>query len=157
MDLTALSCRGFGRPAETFSPPCVVTGNGDRYMFPLTLSNIALTIGHGPPARRGRRATASALTVGAAAIALLAFAHVSAATAEDASRMAQVQHACTVVMGLDPRGRGYATCIMSLNRSLSLWDQARLVKSDRNACSRKGLRPGTPAFAVCVVQADQSQ
>ena len=126
-------------------------------MFPLTLPNIAQTIGHGTPARRGRRATASALTVGIAAIALYAFAHTSAATAEDASRMAQVQHACTVVMGLDPRARGYDTCLMSLNRSLSLWDRTRLVKSDRNACSRKGLQPGTPAFAVCVVQTDQSQ
>jgi hypothetical protein len=126
-------------------------------MYPLTLPNIAQTIGHGTPARRGHRATASALTVGAAAIALLAFAYTSAARAEDASRMAQVQHACTVVMGLDPRGRGYDTCIMSLNRSLSLWDQARLVKRDRTACARKGLQPGTPAFAVCVVQADQSQ
>jgi len=103
-----------------------------------------------------REVKASAI-VGAAAVAILAFAHTSTATAEDASRMAQAQHACTVVMGLDPRGRGYDTCIMSLNRSLSLWDQARLVKSDRNACSRKGLQPGTPAFAVCVVQTDQSQ
>jgi hypothetical protein len=126
-------------------------------MFSFTLFNIAQTIGHGTPARRGRRVTASALTVGATAIALLAFAHTSPAAAEDAPRMAQVQHACTVLMGLDPRGRGYETCIMSLNRSLSLWDQVRLVKRDRNACSRKGLQPGTSAFAVCVVGADQSQ
>jgi hypothetical protein len=126
-------------------------------MFPVTLSNIAQTLGHGSPARAGRRATASVLTVGAAAIALLVFAHTSAAAAENSPRMAQVQHACTVVMGLHPSERGYDTCIISLNRSLSLWDQARLVKRDQNACSRKGLQPGTPAFAVCVVQADQSQ
>jgi hypothetical protein len=126
-------------------------------MFPLTLSNIAQTLGHRTPARRGRRATASALTVGAAAIALLAFAHTSGSAAENSPRIAQVQHACTVAMGLDPSERGYDACIMSLNRSLSLWDQARLVKSDRNECSRKGLQPGTPAFAVCVVHADQPQ
>ena len=107
--------------------------------------------------RLSRQVKASAIIVGAAAVALLPLAHSSAAAVKDASRMAQVQHACTVVMGLDPRERGYDTCIMSLNRSLSLWDQARLVKSDRNACSRKALQPGTPAFAVCVVQADQSQ
>jgi hypothetical protein len=107
--------------------------------------------------RLSRQVKASAINVGAAAVALFAFTHTSADAAENSTRMAQVQHACTVVMGLEPSGRGYDTCVMSLDRSLSLWDQARMVKSDRTACARKGLQPGTPAFAVCVVQADQSQ
>jgi hypothetical protein len=71
-------------------------------MFPLTPSNTAQTLGLGPSARPGRRATASAVIVGAAAIALLAFAHISANSAENSSRMAQEHHACAVVLGLDP-------------------------------------------------------
>ena len=72
-------------------------------MFPLTPSNTAQTLGLGRSARLGRRATASAVIVGAAAIALLAFARTSANAAENSSRMAQEHHACAVVLGLDPR------------------------------------------------------
>ena len=61
-------------------------------MFPLTSSNIAQTLGLGPSARLGRRATASAVIVGAAAIALLAFAHTSANAAENSSPMAREHH-----------------------------------------------------------------
>jgi hypothetical protein len=103
-------------------------------MFPLTSSNIAQTLGHGPSAGLGRRATASAVIVGAAAIALLAFAHTSANAAENSTRAAQEQHACAVLMGLDPSGR-------SLDRSWAEWDQARLVQTGRSACSQKGSSP----------------
>ena len=116
-----------------------------------------LPLNHSIPDTRDRASVGRLMIGGAAAVALLAFADTSAAAAENSPRMAQVQHACTVVMGLEPSGRGYDTCIMSLNRSLSLWHQARLVKRDRTACAQKGFHPGTPAFAVCVVQADQSQ
>jgi hypothetical protein len=125
-------------------------------MIPLTPSNTAHTLGLGPSARPGRRVTASAVIVGAAAIALLAFAHTSANAAESSPRMAQEHHACAVVLGLDPAGVGYDTCIRTLDRSLSEWDQARLVQNARSACAQKGLQPGTPAFAVCVVNAEQS-
>jgi hypothetical protein len=91
-------------------------------MLPLIPSNVPQTLGHGPSTRRGRRATASAVIVGAAAIALLAFAHTSANAAENSSRMAQEHHACAVVLGLDPSGRRYDSCIRSLERSLSEWD-----------------------------------
>jgi len=59
---------------------------GDHHMFPITLANI--TQEHRKSGHRGRRATASVITSGAAAIALLAsttFAH----AAENSSRMAQ--------------------------------------------------------------------
>ena len=125
-------------------------------MFPLTSSNTAQTLGLGPSARPGRRATASAVIVGAAAIALLAFAHTSANAAENSSRMAQEHHGCAVVLGLDPSGRSYDSCIWSLDRSLSEWDQTRLVQTGRSACAQKGLQPGTPAFAMCVINAEQS-
>jgi hypothetical protein len=124
-------------------------------MFPLTPSNTAQTLGLGPSARPGRRATASAVIVGAAAIALLAFTHTSVSAAENSSRMAQEHHACAVVLRLDPSGRQYDTCIRSLERSLSEWDRAALVSTNRSTCTKKGLQPGTPAFALCVVNAGQ--
>jgi hypothetical protein len=125
-------------------------------MFLLTPSNTAQTPRLGPSARPRRRATASAVIVGAAAIALLAFAHISASAAENSSRMAQEHHACAVVLGLDPSGRRYDSCIRSLNRSLSEWDQTRLVQTRRRACAQNRLQPGTSAFAMCVINADQS-
>ena len=125
-------------------------------MLPLIPSNVPQTLGHGPYTRRGRRATASAAIVGAAAIALLAFVHTSANAEENSSRMAQEHHACAVVLGLDPSGDPYDTCVRTLDRSVSEWDQARLVQNARSACAQKGLQPGTPAFAVCVINAEQS-
>jgi hypothetical protein len=125
-------------------------------MFPLTPSNTAQTLGLGPSARPGRRATASAVIVGAAAIAMLALAHTSANAAENSSRMAQKHHACAVVLGIGQPGDLYDTCIRSLDRSLSEWGQARQVQNARSACAQEGLQPGAPAFAVCVVNAEQS-
>ena len=125
-------------------------------MLPLIPSNVPQTLGHGPYTRRGRRATASAAIVGAAAIALLAFVHTSANAEENSSRMAQEHHACAVVLGLDPSGRQYDTCIRSLDRSLAERDQAQLVRTGRSACAQKGLQPDTPTFAVCVLTAEES-
>ena len=126
-------------------------------MFPLAPSNTAQTLGLGPSARPGRRATALAIIVGAAAIALLASAHTFANAAENSTQMAREHHACAVVMGLHQPGDLYDTCIRSLDRSLSEWDQTRLVQTGRSACAQKGLQPGTPTFAVCVLDAEQSQ
>jgi hypothetical protein len=113
--------------------------------------------GQDAPARLTRRATGSVKIIGAAAIALLASATGFADAAENSSRTAQEQHACAVTVGLDPSGRSYDICIGILDKSLSEWDQARLIVSDQSACSQKGLQPGTPAFALCVVDAGQSQ
>jgi hypothetical protein len=132
----------------------VPDSKGDQHMFLLTASGIAQTLGHGPSARLGRPATALAIIVGTAAIALLSFAHTTSA-AENSTRMAREHHACAVVLRLDPSGRRYDTCIRSLERSLSEWDRAALVSTNRSTCAWKGLQPGTPAFAVCVVNADQ--
>jgi hypothetical protein len=103
-----------------------------------------------------RRATASANIVGAAAVALLTSAYTFANAAEASSLMVQEHHACAVVLGLDPMGDLYDTCIRSLDKSLSELAQTQLVESDRSACAQKGLEPGTPAFAVCVIKAEQS-
>jgi hypothetical protein len=95
--------------------------------------------------------------VGAAAIALLASANTFANAAENLSRTALEQHACAVVLGLDPSGRQYDTCIRSLDRSLAERDQVRLVQSGRSACAQKGLQPDTPDFAVCMLTAAESR
>src|SRR5271166_1699079 len=109
--------------------PWPLNMKGDHRMFPLTPFNQTLRLG--PSARPGRRATASAVIVGAAAIALIAFAHTSANAAENSSRMAQEHHARAVVMGLHQPGDLYDTCIRSLNKTLSELDRARLVSTDR--------------------------
>ena len=125
-------------------------------MFSLTSSGITQMQGRDPSARLSRRATPSIKIIGSAAIALLASANTFANAAENPSRVAQEHHACAVVLGLDPSGRRYRTCISSLAISLSEWDQVHLAESARSACAQKGLQRGTPAFAVCVVDAEQS-
>jgi hypothetical protein len=67
-----------------------------------------------------------------------------------------IEPGTSVVLGYDPSDRRYDTCIRSLDRSLAEWDQSQAVQSVRRACSEKGLEPGTPAFAVGVVTAEQS-
>ena len=106
------------------------------------------------------RATHFVEIIAAAAVVLLASASTFANAAENSARLAREQHACAVVLGLDPSGRRYNVCVRSLDKSLSELDQARLAtqldESKRSACAQKGLTPGTPAFAVCVVNAEQS-
>jgi hypothetical protein len=92
-----------------------------------------------------------------AAVALFASASTLANAAENQARLAREQHACAVVLGLDPSSHRYNACLRSLDRSLSEWDYARSVSTDRNTCDRAGLQPGTPAFADCVVKAVPSQ
>jgi hypothetical protein len=120
---------------------------------PLIVSNIAQSPRHGSFTRRAR---ASAIIAGAVAVALLASANNFARAADNSTRMAQEHHACAVVLGLDPSSERYDTCVRSLARSLSAWEQAELIESHRTGCTEQGLEPGTTAFAVCVVSAGQS-
>jgi hypothetical protein len=117
-------------------------------MFSITSANITR--------HRGRRATASAITCGAAAIALLASSNTFAQAAENSTRTAQEQHACAVVMELRQPGDLYDTCIRSLDKTLSESDQARLVATHRRTCAQERFKPETPGFAVCVLNAEQS-
>jgi len=120
-----------------FSPPSPVTIQTQEY------------------SRLGRRVMNSAKIIGAAAaIALLAPANTFATAAEASPRFALEQHACAVVMGLHPPGDLYDTCIRSLNKTLSELDRGRLALTNRSACAREGLEPGTPAYAVCMVNAE---
>jgi hypothetical protein len=106
------------------------------------------------------RAAHSVEIIADGALVLLASASTLANAAENSTRLAREQHACAVILGLDPSGRRYDVCIRSLDKSLSELDQARLAtrldESKRSACAEKGLTRGTPAFAVCVVNAEQS-
>ena len=129
---------------------------GDHHMFSLTSPNVTRTQLRNSSARLSR-ATHSVRILGAAAIALLAAGNNLANAAENPARTAQEQHACAVVRGLDPPGRRYDACIRSLHRSLSEWDYTRPVSTDRGTCAQEGLQPGTPAFAVCFVKAEQSR
>jgi hypothetical protein len=126
-------------------------------MFSLTSSNVTRAQLRNSSARPSRRTSNSVKIIGAAAIALLAAGNNLASAAENPVRTAQEQHACAVVLGLDPSGRRYDTCMRTLDRNLSEWDYARLVSTDRDTCARDGLQPDAPAFAVCVVKAEQSQ
>jgi hypothetical protein len=112
--------------------------------------------GRGSSDRQSRRTTTSVKIIGAAAIALLASASTFANAAENSTQMSREQHACAVIMGLRQPGDLYDTCIRSLDRSFSEWDQERMIKSDRSACAQSGIGLGTPAFAVCVVNAGKS-
>src|SRR5436189_5685059 len=105
---------------------------GDHHMFSLISSNVTRGELRNSSARLSRRASHSVKIIGAAAIALLAAGNNLAKAAENPVRTAQEQHACAVVVSLDPSGRRYDACIRSLDRTLSEWDSARLVRTDRD-------------------------
>jgi hypothetical protein len=121
-------------------------------MLLLNQSNMAHT--RDGPVRRQVKTTA--IIVGAAS-ALLASVHTFADANEASTRMAREHYACAVVMGLRQPGELYDTCVRSLDNSLSQLDQSRLVSTDRRRCAKERLKPGTPAFADCVVDADKPQ
>jgi hypothetical protein len=109
----------------------------------------------GPLSRRTMRSVKLIAVAAVAAVALLAAAN-TFARAENPTRMAREHHACAVIMGLHQPGDLYDTCLRSLEKSLSELDQVKLVSTNRTSCARGGLKPGTPAFAVCVVDAERS-
>jgi hypothetical protein len=72
------------------------------------------------------------------------------------ARVAQVRHACADTMGLNPAEEPFDGCVASLLDTLAETDQARLTGHYRQACVQHGLQPGTPEFALCVVDAEQT-
>ena len=125
-------------------------------MFSLGSSKASLTQQPDPSARLSRRTTRSVKIITVAAVALLTTANTFASAAENPTRTAREHHACAVIMGLHQPGDLYDTCIRSLDKTLSELDQAKLVSTNRTRCAREGLKPGSPAFAVCVVDAERS-
>jgi len=108
-----------------------------------------------PSARLNRRTARSVKIITVAAVALAA-ANTFACAAENPTRTAREHHACAVIMGLHQPGDLYDTCIRSLDKTLSELDQAKLVSTNRTRCAQERLKPGTSAFAVCVVDAERS-
>jgi hypothetical protein len=105
----------------------------------------------------GRWATGSAKLLGAATvITLLASPYTLADPAGSSQQMAQLQQAFAVAMGLHRPGDLYDISIRSLSNTLSELDQARPASTDQTACAQEGYRTGTAAYAVCVVNAEQS-
>jgi hypothetical protein len=125
-------------------------------MFSLSSFNATPMQQLNPSGRLSRRTTRSVKIITVAAVALLAAANTFASAAENPTRTAQEHHACAVIMGLHQPGDLYNTCMRSLDKTLSGLDQANLVLTNRTRCAREGLKPGTPAFAVCVVDAEPS-
>jgi len=125
-------------------------------MFSLNSFNGTPTQQLNPSGRLNRRTPRSVKIIAAAAVALLAAANTFASAAENSTRMAREHHACAVIMGLHQPGDRYDTCIRSLDKTLSELDQAELVSTNRTRCAQERLKPGTPAFAVCVVDAERS-
>jgi hypothetical protein len=74
------------------------------HMFSLTSSNVTRAQLRNSSARLSRRASHSVKIIGAAAIALLAAGNNLANAADNPVRTAQEQHACAVVLSLDPSG-----------------------------------------------------
>ena len=124
-------------------------------MFSLNSFNATPTQELNPSDRLSRRATRSVKIIALAAVALLAAAN-TFARAENPTRMAREHHACAVIMGLHQPGDLYDICVRSLDNTLSELDQARLLSTNRTRCAQERLKPGTPAFAVCVVDAERS-
>ena len=125
-------------------------------MFSLNSFNATPTQQLNPSGRLSRRTTRPVKIIAVAAVALLAVANTFASAAENSTRVAREHHACAVIMGLHHPGDLYDTCIRSLDKTLSELDHVGLVSANRTTCAREGLKPGTPAFAVCVVDAERS-
>ncbi len=79
----------------------------------------------------------------------------NADTASPSGVSAEVSHACTDAMGLNPSEAEYGMCARRLQRTVAGLERERLVAEDRAACAARGLQPGTPDFAVCVVAQNQ--
>ena len=82
-----------------------------------TQTNDAAETGFG--SRRVRLASARTILASAFMIALCSLESVPATAAAETSRSTAENHACAVVLGLNPSEAGYAACVQSLERSLA--------------------------------------
>ena len=70
-------------------------------------------------------------------------------------RSAEVAQICRDTMGLNPANYDFEMCRLGLLQTVASLNQADLIARDRQACAARGLAPNTPAFATCVVDAEQ--
>jgi hypothetical protein len=71
------------------------------------------------------------------------------------ARVAQVHQVCRSTMGYQPIDVEYRACVDSLMGSLAKVDHADAIEHGRQLCTARGLHPGTPDFALCVVDHEQ--
>lgn len=64
---------------------------------------------------------------------------------------ALINTTCTKVMGLHSGESYYADCQDSLAHSLARRDAAYAMSAADDSCSRQGLKPGSSAFATCML------
>jgi hypothetical protein len=65
---------------------------------------------------------------------------------------AEAHHACADILGLDPSQSPYVACVTSLQSCAVAAQLTELTEARRSTCAQEGFAPGTPAFAICVVQ-----
>ena len=63
-------------------------------------------------------------------------------------RAAREQHACAVILGLNPSNASYDTCVQSLDRSLSAAPQAK----EAAACAYVGLGSADRGYGPCAAE-----
>lgn len=67
-----------------------------------------------------------------------------------------IKDTCARVMGLHPGESYFAECQDSLAHSLARRDMAYALSAADDACSRKGLAPGSAALATCMLERQPS-
>jgi len=119
-----------------------------------------------PPSRRGRATVAlAAAFIGAALSAPLSAVDAAAEPAGNAARTAQENHACVVILGLNPSEAPYQDCIASLDRYLPSEDPpsqafqgprsaSETFQKANAACADIGLERSGAAFGQCVADLD---
>ncbi|HVJ55663.1 MAG TPA: hypothetical protein VM689_24590 [Aliidongia sp.] len=95
-------------------------------------------------------------------LALLALSPAACAAAsplagENPQQSARITHACSATMGFSPGTLDYTECVASLSQSVAGVQQARTTQAARSACVSKALEDGTPDFALCMLDHEQSQ
>ena len=69
------------------------------------------------------------------------------------TQIAQVEHACRSIVGLEPGEAQYAACVASLSDTVRGADEVRSRAEARQTCRREGFDRGTPGLAECTLDA----
>jgi len=75
------------------------------------------------------------------AIALLGLTTSDAGATENGARAVLENHACAMVLGLNPSEANYDVCIRSLDNTLSRADNTQAVVNIHDACAKQGFNP----------------
>lgn len=110
----------------------------------------------------GQGVTVAAM-IGAATIALLPLIPAAALAADPASPTTPPNHACAVVLGLDPSQAPYQECIKNLEQHAPVADRPTRSATPRSteeeaslACADIGLEPGSVGASRCIADLNQT-